>query len=102
MHLRMHKRMEEKNGEPSLYDHYVMNRGGNGTMISLINKPHVLFSCQLIEGHNMCKCTRVKCTLYAFSVFELYVQGVKINWCKFLMDELPQYCANTSASCFIC
>ena len=94
--------MEEKNGEPRLYGLYVMNIRGNGTMISLINKPHVLFLCQLIEGHNMCKCTRVKCTLHAFSLFELYVQGVKINWCKFLMDELPQYCANTLASCFIC
>ena len=54
--------MEEKNGEPSLYDHYIMNRGGNGTMISLINKPRVLFLFQLIEGHNVCQpCQYKKC-----------------------------------------
>ena len=89
MHLRMHKRMEEKNGEPSLYDHYVMNRGGNGTMISLINKPMSFFYSNWFRDTIFANvlglsapCMHSLCLSYMYKVLKLI--GANSWWMNYL------------------
>lgn len=70
-------------------------------MIEPINKPNVKFSYYTIVGKLMQNFSRGECTLYTISVVKAYVQGMQLNWCRFLIHELYDACEDVCGSVFV-
>ena len=81
-----------KSSDSNLYTKYGTRWGDKGAKIDLINKPEIQFACYLIASKTMRHYTKGECTLDTISIMEHCIQGIRLNWCSFVLKELFAAC----------